>query len=96
MSQGPSDRAAKLPDGWQRVSDWCIRSGEYTICKVFVSGWVYELWHGKNLIAVGMSTAQDAIRLHTSITDTSRAAGAKSTQPAAGAQRDLLSSTEAS
>jgi hypothetical protein len=70
----------QLPAGWVEVSPWCIRSddGLYTICKVFVTGWVYELWHGKNLIAVGMSTAQDAIRLRMSTTDTPQEAGEKS------------------
>jgi hypothetical protein len=76
------------PDGWKYVSDWCIRSddGLYTICRVFVTGWVFELWHLKNLIAVGMCTQQDAIRLHTSITATSREAGARSLQSPDGDQ----------
>jgi hypothetical protein len=78
----------QFPAGWVEISDWCIRSddGQYTVCRVFVTGWVYELWHGKNLIAVGMSTAQDAIRLHTSITVTSQEAGAKSSQSLGGDQ----------
>jgi hypothetical protein len=66
---------------------------------VFVVGWVYELWIGKNQIAVGMPTAQAAIRLHTSLTketSSSQEAGAKSTQLPAGAQAELLLSTEAS
>jgi hypothetical protein len=80
---------ASIPQGWQRLSDWCIRSddGAWTVCRVFVTGWVYELWHLKNQIAVGMFTQQDAIRLHhTSITATSREAGAKSSQSLGGDQ----------
>jgi hypothetical protein len=82
----------QIPQGWSRVSDWCIRSddGLYTVCRVFVSGWVYELWRGKDLIAVGMSTAQDAIRLRGSTTATTQEAGAKSMQSQAGAQAEPL------
>lgn len=91
-------REAPLPEGWIRVSDWCLRSadGEYTICKVFVAGWVYELWKGKEQVSVGMFTALDAIRLHGSTTATSREAGAKSSPSLNGAPQGQLSFIEAS
>ncbi len=88
----------QLPTGWVEVSPYCIRTddGSATICKVFVTGWVYELWIGKNLIAAGMSTARDAIRLHGSITAIPQEAGAKSSPSQAGAQAAQLSFIEAS
>ena len=85
-----------IPEGWKKVSDWCIRSadGSATICKVFVSGWVYELWIGKNQIAVGMSTAQDAIRLHGQIVSTMQVVGTSSSASQDGDQVGQLSFLE--
>ena len=84
----------QLPAGWVEVSRWCIRSADslYTICKIGLGDneYRYELWKGNEQLSVGMSTAQDAIRLHTSIMGTLPAAGAKSSQSPAGAQAELL------
>lgn len=88
---------ASIPQGWEYVSDWCIRSadGNWTICKYGIANnrYMYEIWNIKNQIAVGMSTAQDAIRLHTSLTketNLSQELGVKSSISAAGDQAELL------
>lgn len=36
---------------WKRVSDYCIRCGDYRVSKVVVMGKAtYEAWQGKNLL----------------------------------------------
>jgi hypothetical protein len=97
MSNGKSKGT---PDGWHRVSDYCIRTDDrlWTICKIGVDHdrWSYELWKGKEQLSVGMSTALDAIRLHSQITATSPEAGTKSSSSQVGDQAEQLSCIEAS
>lgn len=39
---------------WQKQSKYHIKNGAYTICKVKINGkFVYELWHGKEVLARG-------------------------------------------
>jgi hypothetical protein len=97
MSNGKS---RDLPDGWERLSDWCIRSpdGLWTICKIGAAkGYVYELWHLKNQIVVNLPSADAAIREHTlrqasshTSNSSAPAAGPKSSPSQAGVQAELL------
>lgn len=58
-------RQNKLPDGWLRVSSYCIRSGDYTICKIgSADGWKYELWHLSEQISVNLLTLDESIEVH--------------------------------
>lgn len=52
----------RIPEGWEYVSDYCIRQGDYTICRIGgAQGFTYELWRGKEQIAVNLPNAQAAI-----------------------------------
>jgi hypothetical protein len=96
MSNGLS---SGTPNGWRRVSDYCIARDDWTICKVWVNGWRYELWQGKNQLAVGMSTAAEAIREYSRRTTSNNSApapGPKSSPSPDGAPAAQLSFLEAS
>jgi hypothetical protein len=55
----------RIPDGWEYVSDYCIKRGDYTICKIgSADGWRYELWRLTEQIAVNMPSAQAAIEAY--------------------------------
>ncbi len=58
----------RIPEGWSYVSDYCIRNGDYTICRYGIgeSEWRYEIWMGKDQIAAGMSSSAEAIRVYVS------------------------------
>jgi hypothetical protein len=52
----------RIPEGWEYVSDYCIKNGEYTICRIGgADGWSYELWRMKEQISVNLPTSADAI-----------------------------------
>lgn len=54
----------KLPEGWKRVSSYCIRNGDYTICKIGgADGWRYELWRLTEQFAVNLLTLDAAIEV---------------------------------
>src|SRR5688572_7815258 len=103
MSQGPSNRAQTLPRGWERVSDYCIRStdGRFTVCKYGVADntYRYETWDRKDQIASGMSTAAEAIRASerraTTSSSSAQAAGPKFSPSQDGAPAAQLSFIEA-
>jgi hypothetical protein len=46
------------PDGWERLSGYCIRRGDFYIC--CVSG-KFELWRGREQLVVNLQSAQAAI-----------------------------------
>lgn len=53
-----------VPKGWTFVSEYCIRRGDYTICKIgSADGWRYELWLLKEQLAVNLLSAQAAIEV---------------------------------
>lgn len=53
----------RVPKGWTYVSEYCIRRGDYTICKIGgASGWSYELWHLTEQLAVNRPSAEEAIQ----------------------------------
>lgn len=55
----------RVPDGWAYVSGYCIRNGNYTICKIGTADGVrYELWKLKEQLAVNLPSAQAAIEAH--------------------------------
>lgn len=55
----------RIPDGWEYVSDYCIKRGDYTICKIgSADGWRYELWRLTEQIAVNMPSTQAAIEAY--------------------------------
>lgn len=55
----------RIPDGWQFVSDYCIRRGDFTITKIGgVSGWTYELWRMREQLQVNLSSAEAALDAH--------------------------------
>lgn len=57
-------RKHSLPDGWSHVSDYCIRNGEYTICKIGgAEGWRYELWRLSEQLTVNLLTLDAAIEV---------------------------------
>lgn len=57
-------RQNKLPDGWTRVSNYCIRNGNYTICKIGgADGYRYELWRLTDQLAVNLETLEAAIEV---------------------------------
>lgn len=59
-----TSRTNALPEGWARVSNYCIRNGDYTICKIgAVEGWKYELWRLTEQLAVNLSTSDAAIEV---------------------------------
>jgi hypothetical protein len=52
----------RIPEGWEYVIDYCIKNGEYTICRIGgADGWRYELWRAKEQISVNLPTCADAI-----------------------------------
>lgn len=54
----------RVPEGWQFVSEYCIRNGDYTICKIGTADGVrYELWKLKEQLFVNLPTAQAAIEV---------------------------------
>jgi hypothetical protein len=54
----------RIPDGWTYVSDYCIRNGDYTICRIGgADGSRYELWKLKEQLAVNLPSAQAAIEV---------------------------------
>jgi hypothetical protein len=54
----------RIPDGWEFVSEYCIRNGEFTICRYGTAdGWRYELWQLKEQLAGNLPSSQAAIDL---------------------------------
>jgi len=54
----------RVPKGWSYVSEYCIRRGEYTICKIgSADGWRYELWRLSEQLAVNLPSAEAAIEV---------------------------------
>lgn len=54
----------RIPDGWEYVSDYCVRNGDYTICRVGgADGWRYELWRLSEQLDVNLESAQAAIEM---------------------------------
>ena len=52
---------------WEKISDYCVRSGEWTVSKTFVHDRLgYELWHKDRPAMLGrfdtFSEARDAAR----------------------------------
>lgn len=59
-----TSRTNTLPDGWARVSNYCVRNGDYTICKIGgADGWRYELWRLTEQLAVNLITRDEAIEV---------------------------------
>jgi hypothetical protein len=53
-----------VPKGWIYVSEYCIRRGDYTICKIGgADGWRYELWHLTEQQEVNLPSAEAAIKM---------------------------------
>jgi hypothetical protein len=54
----------RIPDGWEFVSDYCIRRGDYTIVRIGnAGGWSYELWRLKEQLFVNLPSAEAAIEV---------------------------------
>ncbi len=54
----------RIPDGWKRVSDYCISNGDFTIVRIGgADGWRYELWQLKEQLEVNLPSAEAAISL---------------------------------
>lgn len=54
----------RVPDGWAYVSEYCIRNGDYTICKIGgADGYRYELWKLTEQLVVNLPSAQAAIEV---------------------------------
>lgn len=54
----------RVPEGWEFVSDFCIRNGDFTICRIgTVDGRRYELWKLSEQLAVNLLSAQAAIEM---------------------------------
>lgn len=52
---------------WQKISDYCIRAGDYRIAKVVVNGDArYECWHGKDSLGTryNADTARELCEQH--------------------------------
>jgi hypothetical protein len=59
----------RIPEGWEYVSDYCIRRGEYTICRIGgANGFTYELWRKKKQLHVNLASSQEALSLWASLT----------------------------
>ena len=57
-------RKNSLPDGWKQLSNYCLRNGDYTICKIGgADGWKYELWRLTDQTAVNLLTLETAIEV---------------------------------
>jgi hypothetical protein len=53
-----------IPDGWQRLSDFAIRNGDFTICRVgLADGWRFELWKFREQLAVNLASVDMAIEV---------------------------------
>lgn len=54
----------RIPDGWEFVSEYCIRNGDYTVVRTgSADGWRYELWRLKEQLEVNLLSAQAAIEM---------------------------------
>lgn len=54
----------RIPDGWEFVSDYCIKRGDFTICRIGgADGWRYELWRLNEQLEVNLPSAQAAIEM---------------------------------
>lgn len=54
----------RVPKGWSFVSEYCIRRGDYTVCKIgSADGWTYELWKLNEQLVVNLPTAEEAIEM---------------------------------
>lgn len=52
----------RIPEGWEFVSDYCIKCGDFTIVRIGgADGWRYELWKLNEQLAVNLPSAQAAI-----------------------------------
>jgi hypothetical protein len=48
--------------GWQRLSDYAYRNGDWTICHVSLAeGWRFELWKFQEQIEVNLMTVDAAL-----------------------------------
>lgn len=55
----------RVPDGWQRLSDYACRNGDWTICCVSLGeGWRFELWKFREQIAVNLPSVDAAVEVH--------------------------------
>jgi hypothetical protein len=61
----------RIPEGWEMCKSkegvpnpYAIQRDEWTVCRIGgANGWTYELWHGKEQVAVNLPNAQAAIDL---------------------------------
>ncbi len=54
----------RIPEGWEFVSEYCIRNGDYTIVRIGnAAGWSYELWRLKEQLVVNLPSAQAALEV---------------------------------
>jgi hypothetical protein len=54
----------RIPDGWEFVSNYCIKRGDFTICRIGgADGWRYELWKLTEQLEVNLPSAEAAIEM---------------------------------
>ena len=54
----------RVPKGWIYVSEYCIRRGDYTVCKIGgAEGWRYELWRLTEQLAVNLPSVEEAVEI---------------------------------
>jgi hypothetical protein len=55
----------RIPDGWEYVSEYCIKRDDFTICRIgSADGMRYELWKLKEQLAVNLPSAEEALMIH--------------------------------
>jgi len=65
----------RVPEGWEYVSDYCIRRDGYTICRIGgANGDTYELWRAKEQLHCNLPTTQAALDLWASLNGSSEIA----------------------
>ena len=54
----------RIPEGWEYVSEYCIKRGDFTICRIGgADGVRYELWKLSEQLEVNLPSAEEAIEL---------------------------------
>jgi hypothetical protein len=54
----------RIPDGWDFVSNYCIKRGDFTICRIGgADGWRYELWKLSEQLEVNLPDAEAAVKM---------------------------------
>jgi hypothetical protein len=54
----------RIPEGWEFVSNYCVKRGDWTICRIGgPDGWRYELWKLNEQLEVNLPDAEAAIEM---------------------------------